>query len=383
MNIQLYLVDFPTSKEKFWQSYIKQAHVQPISRTMINFTQEFKAENIYLFYIQDNNHLKEVEKNISSIQSDDFRFALLFADQDTYTQNNSKYITSNEKLLLVSIDDAQLNIGNITTLNYIAKLHARDITISHKFKNKIQELSTQFDVAIERLEKQLMLARQKFFNKDHSKPIKFNAIQFDYTYRAGNKPGTEYSDFIFWGEWALWLNFSSTSYAEASVLLKFVEDCRKEKDYWKDTKLNDIHLLFRKTIQDFENVMNHKVMADYFICLVNAKNKSADYIVKGSYECLDSKGRQWPIDTDGIKVFHKVFSPGEKFLMLTPGLYRNIMNESKKNSLKNFVKDNLDSLKQEILTELVLILEQDQSNFLDYDMNVVYGEIAKDGSDQK
>ena len=245
MSINLYLVDFPSEKQKFWKNSIKEAVVTPIERAqMEQVVPEQNAQDIYLFYINDKNSLNDLDKQWIENNSSKFYYGLLFINQELLKQLSPNAVLERQKLVLLSADSPELNLGNILTLNHVLTSHRKEFASVSKFKNKIQELSTQFDVAIERLEKQLMLARQKFFSKDHAKPIKYNTIQFDYTYRAGNKPGTEYSDFIFWNEWTLWLNFSSTSYAESSIILKFIEDCRKEKDYWSAPQIQEIFNLF-------------------------------------------------------------------------------------------------------------------------------------------
>ncbi len=377
MSINLYLVDFPPAKQKFWTSSIKDAVTTPVTREKVKETSEYNAQDIYLFYIKDKETLNLLDTEFAISTEPKFYYGLLFVDQTLVDQLSPKPVLDRQKLVLMSVDIPSLNLGNIHTLNHLLTCHRKEHNSVHKFKNKIQELSSQFDVAIERLEKQLMLARQKFFAKDHSKPIKYNTIQFDYTYRAGNKPGTEYSDFIFWNEWTLWLNFSSTSYAESSIILKFIEDCRKEKEYWNTPQLSEIYSLFQKTIASFQTVMSQPLDADYFICLINTKQKNVEYIFKGSYECYMHNGQLWPGRQDKPNFHKKTLTAGEKFLLLTPGLFRNILNESKKNSVRNYVKTNLQNLKQEILPEVFLTIEKDQSNFLDYDMNVVFGEVAK------
>lgn len=378
MNINLYLVDFPQGKQKFWISSIKDAIVTPITLNKLkDCLSDCKAQDICLFYIKDKDALNTIDLELSLTSEAKFFYGLLFTDQLLIDQLSPKSVLERKKLVLLSIDQAALNLGNIHTLNHLLSCHGKESNSVHKFKNKIQELSNQFDVAIERLEKQLMLARQKFFAKDHSKPIKYHTIQFDYNYRAGNKPGTEYSDFIFWNEWTLWLNFSSTSYAESSIILKFIEDCRKEKEYWSTPQLSEVFSLFQKTIASFQTVMSQNIDADYFICLINTKQKKLEYIFKGSYECYTQNGQLWQGRQDQPAFHQKTLVAGEKFLLLTPGLFRNILNESKKNSMRNYVKANLINLKQEILPEVYLTIEKDQSNFLEYDMNVVFGEVAK------
>jgi hypothetical protein len=378
MSINLYLVDFPSEKQKFWKNSIKEAVVTSIERAQLEqIVPEQNAQDIYLFYIKDKNSLNDLDNQWIVSNSSKFYYGLLLINQELLKQLSPNAVLERQKLVLLSADSPELNLGNIITLNHILTSHRKEFASVSKFKNKIQELSTQFDVAIERLEKQLMLARQKFFAKDHAKPIKYNTIQFDYTYRAGNKPGTEYSDFIFWNEWTLWLNFSSTSYAESSIILKFIEDCRKEKDYWSAPQIQEIFNLFQKTVSSFQTVMNQNLDADYFVCLINTKQRNAEYIFKGSYECYNQLGALWAGRQDQPAFHKKNLSAGEKFLLLTPGLFRNILNESKKNSLRNYVKANLQLLRQEILSEIFLTVEKDQSNFLDYDMNVVYGEVAK------
>lgn len=378
MSINLYLVDFPSEKHKFWMNSIKDAVVSCVDREKLaQNIPEQNAQDIYVFYINDKDSLNNLDADWNLAKPPQFYYGLLLSNQELLSQLSPNAILDRQKMVMLSADSPSLNLGNILTLNHLLTCHRKEHSSISKFKNKIQELSTQFDVAIERLEKQLMLARQKFFSKEHAKPIKYNTIQFDYTYRAGNKPGTEYSDFIFWNEWTLWLNFSSTSYAESSIILKFIEDCRKEKEYWSVPQINEIYNLFQKTIANFQTVMNHNLDADYFICLINTKQKNAEYIFKGGYECYTHLGALWSGRQDQPNFHKKTLASGEKFLLLTPGLFRNILNESKKNSLRNYVKANLQSLKQEILSEIFLTIEKDQSNFLDYDMNVVYGEVAK------
>jgi hypothetical protein len=379
MNVHLYMVDFPQAKHKFWQSSLKNAILTPIASDDMGSKSDFSDQDIYLFYISSKDQMDKINEKFELATTPMFYYGLIFEKQEHLEKLSPKSVLNREKIVLISADTPSLNLGNVHALNHMITYHQKDAHITYKFKNKIQELSNQFDVAIERLEKQLMLARKKFFTKDHSKPIKFNSIQFDYTYRAGSKPGTEYSDFIFWNDWTLWLNFSSTSYSDSSVILKYIEDCRKEKDYWTSPKLQDIFQLLQKNIESFQTVMNQKIDADYFICLINTKQRSADYIFKGSYECYGSKGVPWQGRQDEPMFRRKELSAGEIFLLLTPGIFRNIQNESKKSSVRNFVKTNLDKLKQEILPELYLTLEKDQSNFLDYDMNVVYGEVAQQG----
>lgn len=378
MSINLYLVDFPLEKQKFWKDSIKEAVVNSISREGLGSNApEQNTQDIYLFYIKDHSALNDLNEKWELSQTAPFYYGLLFVNQQLLEQLSPSAVFKKQKLIFLSADAPDLNLGNIVTLNHLLVCHKKELVSVSKFKNKIQELSTQFDVAIERLEKQLMLARQKFFAKDHAKPIKYNTIQFDYTYRAGNKPGTEYSDFIFWSEWTLWLNFSSTNYADSSIILKFIEDCRKEKEYWSAPQIQEIFNLFQKTLTSFRTVMVQPLDADYFICLINTKQKNAEYIFKGSYECYNQQGVLWPGRQDQPTFHKKLLTSGEKFLLLTPGLFRNILNESKKNSLRNYIRTNLQLLKQEILSEMFLTIEKDQSNFLDYDMNVVYGEVAK------
>lgn len=378
MNINLYLVDFPAAKQKFWINSIKDGVTSSINLAqMETISKEQNTQDVYLFYIEDKAGLDLINEKLDLFNNPQFYYGLLFFNQELIEQLSPKFILDKNKLIFLSADQPGLNLGNILSLNHILSCHKKELLSVGKFKNKIQELSSQFDVAIERLEKQLMLARQKFFSKDHSKPIKYNTVQFDYTYRAGNKPGTEYSDFIFWNEWTLWLNFSSTSYAESSIILKFIEDCRKEKEYWSAPQINEIYNLFQRSIASFQTVMSQTLDADYFICLVNTKQKNAEYIFKGSYECYTQNGQLWSGRQDQ-PVFHKKsLASGEKFLLLTPGLFRNILNESKKNSIRNYVKANLQNLKQEILPEIFLTIEKDQSSFLDYDINIVFGEVAK------
>ena len=378
MSINLYLVDFPPEKQKFWKNSIKESRVTELERSQLaQVVPEQNNQDMYLFYIKNKDALDELDQHWIKNSANKFYYGLLFVNNQLLSQLSPNGILERSKLIFLSIDEPLTNLGSIVTINHVLSCHRKENASVSKFKNKIQELSNQFDVAIERLEKQLMLARQKFFSKDHSKPIKYNTIQFDYTYRAGNKPGTEYSDFIFWNEWTLWLNFSSTSYAESSIILKFIEDCRKEKEYWSTPQIQEIFALFQKTITSFQTVMSQNLDADYFICLVNTKQKSAEYILKGSYECYNQLGGLWPGRQDHPSFHKKSLTSGEKFLLLTPGLFRNIFNESKKNSLRNYVKANLQTLKQEILPEIFLAVEKDQANFLDYDMNVVYGEVAK------
>lgn len=376
MNVHIYAVDFPVAKIKFWNSSIRNCSVTPLSRAEFPRKPDNNDMNIYLFYVRNDEELKLYLSKLNENEELKINFGLIFENDNFLEQISPNKLISNNNCIVLGVDSPEGNLGTVISLNHIVQCHLNEGSLTVKFKNKIHELSSQFDVAIERLEKQLMLARKKFFTKDHSKPIKFNTIQFDYTYRAGSKPGTEYSDFIFWNEWILWLNFSSTSYSDSSVILKYIEDCRKDKENWSAPKLQDIFQQFQKNISSFQTVMNQKIEADYFICLINTKKRSADYIMKGSYECFNQLGHLWEGRQDEPTFRRKELGVGELFLLLTPGVFRNITNESKKNSLRKYVKEYLASLKQEILPEIYLLLEKEQSNFLDYDMNIVYGEVA-------
>lgn len=376
MNVHIYAVDFPIEKYKFWNGFLKNCILTPIKKDNVITNSDSIDKEIFLFYVNSKVNLEEVFDLTSQWDASKKNFGLIFKDDSNMKLLSASKVIANEKCVVIGLDTPDSNLSSIVAINHIVQCHLNEGNLAVKFKNKIHELSSQFDVAIERLEKQLMLARKKFFSKEHSKPIKFNSIQFDYTYRAGSKPGTEYSDFIFWNEWILWLNFSSTSYADSSVILKYIEDCRKEKENWGSPKLQEIFQQFQKNINSFQTVMNQKIDADYFICLINTKKRSADYIMKGSYECYGPSGTLWEARQDEPAFRRKELMPGEIFFLLTPGVFRNITNESKKSSLKKYVKDYLHKLKQEILPELYLVLEKEQSNFLDYDMNIVYGEVA-------
>lgn len=393
MKTKLLLVNFTKGEDKYWNTYVPDLNTQLLSTMELQLQWEELTTQTDPFIIVIK-ILKDVEWPrlynffLEVASSRNFlAVAFIFHEPKLLESIAPLDLTKIPKLMGVyAATNQQMHAAMLPNIKNIHALYTMWHQLGEEFKTKITQVSGQFDQAIEKLEKQLLLSQKKYVKHQKEKFITYKNVHFDYQYRVGSNSGAEYSDFVFMDSWIIWLNFSCDSYAVSSILLKFVEECRQHKDKWVVPELHLLQELLNNLIDNFQKVLGRPLNFDYCFILLNSMDLSLSAMGRGNY-FLATTSKQDLLTWDNVAetgnsigVFKHQLVLAEKLVLLTPGLKKNILNNSKWFDVQQFIAKHLEQLRSDILTEVFVMIEtDDQAQFLDFDTNLVYGEITNNG----
>jgi hypothetical protein len=237
---------------------------------------------------------------------------------------------------------------------------------------QLELLDEEISRLIHTMEGQLLFTKKKLEQTNHQRAVLyFSHWNFSYHYRVGVQSSSEYSDFIPLGNnQLLWLNFSCDAYSTSSLVLKFLEEFREKKNHAVDLMTFKNSVL--SMVKSHRMILNHTYEFTYFFALLGAESNEMEFLTTGDYEIITSRQGKLALGQENKQIS---IDSSESFLLLTPGVKKNITNGHKRQLLTEFILQQLGTLKADIMPEVMLSLEhQDVNHLLEFDVNLVFGE---------
>jgi hypothetical protein len=253
------------------------------------------------------------------------------------------------------------------------------------FVHKFEEVEKDVGHMIRNLEDQLHLTRAAKKKAENRRRVVQGPVIFEYRYGVGYESGSEYAEFIVKGSDIWWINFSTKSYSNSAIFLKFLEKLKKciIQDQQRSFEVGDAADLL---IQDLK--LNLDQNQFYFAHVRPAKNVISVARHGKGYQLLSTE----PLDplivekksdkniNSSYELSKLSISKSDQMILVSPGYFDNILNQSKKSFVADFVKENLIKFKEDILDEMMLFLDKrGGQDFYNYDTSLVYLEIRPHG----
>ncbi|MDH4466634.1 MAG: hypothetical protein QE271_01135 [Bacteriovoracaceae bacterium] len=279
------------------------------------------------------------------------------------------------------------------------------LELYHKLRDsyisKFNEVERDVGHMIKNLEDQLYRARAQKSQNENKRKIVQGPISFHYRYGVGYESGSEYSEFVVNGSDVWWLNFSTNSYASSAVFLRYLDKIKKiiQEDSNKNLDVEEVTELLQMDLTKVANQKDKKHENHYFISKISPSKKIMNISKSGLYQLISAQpqgqGQEQelrPSDEKMIEDFieekttehytllsHRI-SFLQRHILVSPGYFDNILNQSKRNFVIDFVKENLDKFKHELIDEMMLFLDKrGGQEFYNYDTSLVYLEIRPHG----
>ena len=252
--------------------------------------------------------------------------------------------------------------------------------------HKFQEVEKDVGHMIKNLEGQLYQTRAVKNKAESKRRIVQGPVTFEYRYGVGYESGSEYAEFIIKGSDVWWINFSTNSYSSSSIFLRFLDKLKKmiAQDDQKNLDILEATQLLLLDLKNTQERMDRSLENHFFFAQVRPAKNFVRIASMGLYQLIMSN----PVDDieaekkkEGtIEVFTFPLKQIHHMILVSPGYFDNILNQSKRNFVIDFVKENLSKFKQDILDEMMLFLDKrGGQDFYNYDTSLVYLEIKPHG----